>query len=83
LIPEERPRRRLLYRVAPADCVVSVENTSALVLGGHGDTIVPLPHYSTVSEIPITELLPPDRVEAIVKAQRAVERRSSRFTPGS
>jgi malate dehydrogenase len=46
---------------------VSVENTSAFVLGGHGDTMVPLPRYSTVSGIPITELLPPDRVEAIVK----------------
>src|SRR5258708_35336068 len=46
---------------------VSVENTHAFVLGGHGDTMVPLPRYSTVSGIPITELLPPDRVEAIVK----------------
>ena len=46
---------------------VSVENVSAFVLGGHGDTMVPLPRYSTVSGIPITELLPPDRVEAIVK----------------
>jgi malate dehydrogenase len=46
---------------------VSVENTSAFVLGGHGDTMVPLPRYSTVAGIPITELLPPDRVEAIVK----------------
>ena len=46
---------------------VSVENTSAFVLGGHGDTMVPLPRYSTVAGIPITELLPPERVEAIVK----------------
>jgi malate dehydrogenase len=46
---------------------VSVENVSAFVLGGHGDTMVPLPRYSTVAGIPITELLPPDRVEAIVK----------------
>jgi malate dehydrogenase len=46
---------------------VSVENTHAFVLGGHGDTMVPLPRYSTVSGIPITELLPPDKVEAIVK----------------
>jgi malate dehydrogenase len=46
---------------------VSVENTHAFVLGGHGDTMVPLPRYSTVSGIPITELLSPDRVEAIVK----------------
>jgi malate dehydrogenase len=46
---------------------VSVENTHAFVLGGHGDTMVPLPRYSTVSGIPITELLAPERVEAIVK----------------
>ena len=46
---------------------VSVENTHAFVLGGHGDTMVPLPRYSTVCGIPITELLAPDRVEAIVK----------------
>src|SRR5262249_44644911 len=46
---------------------VSVENPHAFVLGGHGDTMVPLPRYSTVSGIPITELLPPDRVDAIVK----------------
>jgi len=46
---------------------VSVENVSAFVLGGHGDTMVPLPRYSTVSGIPITELLPADRVDAIVK----------------
>jgi malate dehydrogenase len=46
---------------------VSVENTHAFVLGGHGDTMVPLPRYSTVAGIPITELLPADRVDAIVK----------------
>ena len=46
---------------------VSVENTHAFVLGGHGDTMVPLPRYSTVAGVPITELLPPDRVDAIVK----------------
>jgi malate dehydrogenase len=46
---------------------VSVEDTHAFVLGGHGDTMVPLPRYSTVAGIPITELLSPDRVEALVK----------------
>jgi len=46
---------------------VSVENVHAAVLGGHGDTMVPLPRYSTVAGVPITELLPPDRVDAIVK----------------
>jgi malate dehydrogenase len=45
---------------------VSVENVTALVLGGHGDTMVPLPRYSTVAGIPITELMPKDRLEALV-----------------
>jgi malate dehydrogenase len=44
---------------------VSVENVHAFVLGGHGDTMVPLPRFSTVAGVPITELLPPDRVKAI------------------
>jgi len=46
---------------------VSVENTHAFVLGGHGDTMVPLPRYSTVAGIPITELLPKDRIDAMVE----------------
>ena len=46
---------------------VSVENTHAFVLGGHGDTMVPLPRYSTVAGIPITELLSKDRIDALVK----------------
>ncbi len=45
---------------------VSVENTHAFVLGGHGDTMVPLPRYSTVAGIPITELMPKERIDAIV-----------------
>lgn len=45
---------------------VSVENTHAFVLGGHGDTMVPLPRYSTVAGIPITELMPQDRIDALV-----------------
>jgi malate dehydrogenase len=45
---------------------VSVENTHAFVLGGHGDTMVPLPRYSTVAGIPITELLTKDRIDALV-----------------
>ena len=44
---------------------VSVDNVHAFVLGGHGDTMVPLPRYSTVAGIPITELLPEDRITAI------------------
>src|SRR6266508_924713 len=46
---------------------VSVENVTAFVLGGHGDSMVPLPRYSTVAGVPITELLPPDKIEALVK----------------
>src|ERR1700735_3148424 len=49
---------------------VSVENVTAFVLGGHGDTMVPLPRYSTVAGIPITELIPKDRLEAIVQRTR-------------
>jgi malate dehydrogenase len=45
---------------------VSVENTHAFVLGGHGDTMVPLPRYSTVAGIPITELISKERIDAIV-----------------
>ncbi|HEY7365742.1 MAG TPA: malate dehydrogenase [Methylomirabilota bacterium] len=45
---------------------VSVENVTAFVLGGHGDSMVPLPRYSTVAGIPITELLSPERVAALV-----------------
>ncbi|MFN9741048.1 MAG: malate dehydrogenase [Acidobacteriota bacterium] len=46
---------------------VSVENVTAFVLGGHGDTMVPLPRYSTCAGIPVTELLPKDQLDAIVK----------------
>ncbi len=53
-----------------AELNVSVENTHTFVLGGHGRTMVPLPRYSTVAGIPITELLPPDRIEAIVERTR-------------
>ena len=44
---------------------VSVENIHAFVLGGHGDTMVPLPRYSTVAGIPITKLLSEERIKAI------------------
>ncbi len=44
---------------------VSVENTHAFVLGGHGDSMVPLPRFSTVAGIPITELLPADKIAAM------------------
>src|SRR5205807_2252282 len=42
---------------------VSVESTHAFVLGGHGDTMVPLPRYSTVAGIPITELISKERID--------------------
>ena len=46
---------------------VSVENVSSFVLGGHGDTMVPLPRYSTVAGIPITDLLSKEKIDAIAK----------------
>jgi malate dehydrogenase len=49
---------------------VSVENVTAFVLGGHGDTMVPLPRYSTVAGIPVTELIPKQRLDAIVQRTR-------------
>jgi malate dehydrogenase len=49
---------------------VSVENVTAFVLGGHGDTMVPLPRYSTVAGIPITELMSADRLEKLVQRTR-------------
>jgi len=49
---------------------VSVENTHAFVLGGHGDTMVPLPRFSTVAGIPLPQLLSAEKIEAIVKRTR-------------
>jgi len=49
---------------------VSVEDVSAFVLGGHGDSMVPLPRYSTVAGIPITELLSKEAVDRLVKRTR-------------
>jgi malate dehydrogenase len=49
---------------------VSVENVTAFVLGGHGDTMVPLPRYSTVAGIPITELMDQATVDRLVKRTR-------------
>jgi malate dehydrogenase len=49
---------------------VSVEDVSACVLGGHGDSMVPLPRYSTVSGIPITALMKPGRIKALVQRTR-------------
>ncbi len=49
---------------------VSVKNVTAFVLGGHGDTMVPLPRYSTVAGIPITELMDKETVERLVQRTR-------------
>ena len=49
---------------------VSIENVTAVVLGGHGDTMVPLVRLSSVSGIPLTELIPEDRLSAIVDRTR-------------
>jgi len=49
---------------------VSVENTHAFVLGGHGDTMVPLPRFSTVAVIPLPQLLSKEKIDAIVKRTR-------------
>ncbi|MBW2092135.1 MAG: malate dehydrogenase [Deltaproteobacteria bacterium] len=49
---------------------VSVQNIQALVLGGHGDTMVPLPRFTTVAGVPVTELIPSKRLEEIIERTR-------------
>ncbi len=49
---------------------VSVKDVQAMVLGGHGDSMVPLPRYTTVSGIPISELLPPDKIKNLAERTR-------------
>src|SRR3990170_2957076 len=59
------------YRTFLADALrVSVEDIQAMVLGGHGDTMVPLVSYTTVAGIPVTQLLPKDQLDAIVTRTR-------------
>lgn len=59
------------YRMFLAEAMqVSVEDVQAMVLGGHGDTMVPLVSYTTVSGIPVTQLLSPDALDAIVTRTR-------------
>ncbi|NBV83987.1 malate dehydrogenase, partial [bacterium] len=43
----------------------SIKDVRAMVLGGHGDTMVPVPHFTTVNGVTLTELLPADKIEAI------------------
>jgi malate dehydrogenase len=75
------PRERVLgmagvldtarYRMFLAEAMeVSVADIQAMVLGGHGDTMVPLVSYTTVSGIPVSQLLAPDRLKAIVDRTR-------------
>jgi len=54
---------------------VSVENVTAFVLGGHGDTMVPLARYSTVAGIPITELIEKTKLDALIDQMMAQYRR--------
>jgi len=49
---------------------ISMRDTQAMVMGGHGDTMVPLPRYTTVSGIPVTELIPQERLDQIVARTR-------------
>jgi malate dehydrogenase len=59
------------YRSFIAEALdVSVKDVQAMVLGGHGDTMVPLPRYTTVGGIPLPELMPADQIEAIVQRTR-------------
>ena len=53
-----------------AELNVSVEDINALLLGGHGDDMVPLPRYTSIAGIPLTELLSPEKIEAIVQRTR-------------
>jgi malate dehydrogenase len=52
------------------DLGVSTADVTAFVLGGHGDTMVPLPRYSTIAGIPLTELMKPERIDALVERTR-------------
>ncbi len=70
------PSNRVIGQAGILDCAryatfismelgVSPKEVNAMILGGHGDSMVPLPRFSTVSGIPITELIPPNRIKAI------------------
>jgi len=60
---------RFQYFIADA-LNVSVKDVSAIVLGGHGDQMVPLPRYSTVCGVPVTELLPADKIDELIERTR-------------
>ena len=74
-------RKRIYGQAGVLDCAryrsfiamelgVSMEDTQAIILGGHGDTMVPLPRYTTVSGIPIAELLSQEAIDRIVQRTR-------------
>ena len=59
------------YRTFIAEALnVSVQNVQGFVLGGHGDTMVPVPRYTTVAGIPVGELMPKDKLDAIIERTR-------------
>lgn len=59
------------YRTFIAEALnVSVQNVQGFVLGGHGDTMVPVPRYTTIAGIPVTELLPKAQLDAIITRTR-------------
>jgi malate dehydrogenase len=59
------------YRTFIAESLnVSVQNVQGFVLGGHGDTMVPVPRYTTVAGIPVAELMPQDKLDAIIERTR-------------
>ncbi len=72
------PKNRVLGQAGVLDSIrfrafismelgVAMSDTQAMVLGGHGDTMVPLPRYTTVAGIPISELLPKDKIKAMAQ----------------
>jgi malate dehydrogenase len=60
---------RMRYFIA-SELKVSVEDVDAFVLGGHGDTMVPMPRYATVAGVPLPQLLPADKIEEINQRTR-------------
>jgi malate dehydrogenase len=59
------------YRAFIAEALnVSVQNVQGFVLGGHGDTMVPVPRYTAVAGIPVTELLPQEKLDALIQRTR-------------
>jgi malate dehydrogenase len=59
------------YRTFIAEALnVSVRDVQGFVLGGHGDTMVPVPRYTTVAGIPVGDLMPREKLEAIIKRTR-------------